>query len=288
MKFALKYWWDSYKYMLKLIPKDVLKFSLGILVFRLIMMAIDRFPEGWIIDVVCWTAGAVIFAYLLFAVLCFIEAYKHSKVYGILDKKGFCPEYLSAFEKAFIIGKPVDNSLHISYALAQMELKNYETAMEILNRLSVPESNINQRALYIFTYMILAVRMDNSAMADDVWRCNQNFINANINNPVLDMHGNQLYLAMVYADCAAKRYERALKTCGDVLAVYPESVTDGGRLDFLVMKIYSLKQLGMDNEAQSTLQEFYSEIRYWKPSFEYLYNGLIQSAEKAIRGEIPV
>ena len=185
MKFALKYWWDSYKYMLKLIPKDVLKFSLGILVFRLIMMAIDRFPEGWIIDVVCWTAGAVIFAYLLFAVLCFIEACKHGKVYGILDKKGFCPEYLSALEKTFIIGKPVNNGMHISYALAHMELKNYETALEILNRLSVPESDINQRASYIFTYMMLAVKMDNSAMADDVWRCNQNFIIKSQKNTLL-------------------------------------------------------------------------------------------------------
>ena len=152
MKFALKYWWDSYKYMLKLIPKDVLKFSLGILAFRLIMMAIDRFPEGWIIDVVCWTAGAVIFAYLLFAVLCFIEAYKHSKVYGILDKKGFCPEYLSALEKTFIIGKPVDNSLHISYALAQMELKNYERSHGLEARIAAklefmnPAGSVKDRA----------------------------------------------------------------------------------------------------------------------------------------------
>lgn len=287
MKFTLKFWWDSYKHMLKLILKDALKFSLGILAFRLIMKAIDRFPEGWIIDVVCWTAGAVIFAYLLFAVLCFIEACKHGKVHGILNKKGLCPEYLHAFEEAYIIGKPVDNSLHISYAFALMGVKNYNAAMEVLGRLSVPESSINQRALYIFAYMMLAVRIDNSAMADDVWRTNQNFINANINNPDLDMHGNQLYLAMVYADCAAKRYERALKTCEDIIRVYPADNSDGGRFDFMVMRIYSLKQLGRDNEAQVALQEFLSEIENWKPKLEYLHDELIKDARRAAAGDLP-
>lgn len=287
MKFTLKFWWDSYKRMLKLIPKDVLKFSLGILVFRLIMMTIDRFPEGWIIDVVCWTVGAVIFAYLLFAVLCFMGAYKDCKVYGILNKKGFCPEYIHAFEKAYIIGKPVDNSLHISYAFALMGIKNNNAAMDVLGRLNVPESNINQRALYIFAYMILAVRMDNSAMADDVWRTNQDFINANINNPALNMHGNQLYLAMVYADCAAKRYERALKTCEDILRVYPKDNSDGGRFDFMVMRIYSLKTLGRDNESQEALQEFLSEIENWKPKFEYLHDELIKDAQRAAAGKLP-
>lgn len=286
MRFALKFWWDSYKRILKLIPKDVLKFSLTILAFRLIIAAVRGFKDGWIIDVVCWTVGAVLFCYLLFAVITAITGRKFVKVYGILNKKGFCPEYLHAFEENFIFGKPIDNSLYISYATIHMELKNYNTAIDILNALKVPETDINQRALYIFTYMMLAVKMDNPALADDVWRCNQDFINANINNPNLDMHGNQLYLAMVYADCAAGRYERALKTCEDILRVYPEGNSDGGRFDFMVIKIYSLKKLGRDDESQSTLQEFYSAIKGWKPSLEYLHNELIQSAEKAARGDI--
>ncbi len=286
MKFILRNWWAAYKQTLKLNPKDVLKFTLVISATSLLISFVDGFKEGWLIGFICWTIGAVVFCYLLFAVICFIITYKHSKVDNILNKNGFCPEYLKAFEDTFVFGKPVDNNVYINYAIIHMELGNYKDALDILSALKVPETDINQRSLYIFIYMMLAAKMDDSALADDVWRCNQDFINANIDNPELRMRGYPLYLAMVYADCAAERYERALKTCNDIISTYNDKTNKGGKLDFMVMRILTLKKLGKDEELQSALNTFYSEIKDWKPPLEYQYNALIESAEKAAKGDI--
>ncbi len=288
MKFTLRYWWQIFK--------NVFRPSLsylGIVIFALIL-CIDTFVvHGFSLVTLGVFLGSLVVGFLLYLILLAILAallIQHKrKYYEIVDKKGYCMEAFNYFQQHYILGKPVNEYDYIEFAELYQKLGDYDSAIKVMNSIKVPESNRFTRAVYIFEYMTIAALKNDTALVDDIWRQNQNFINSVINDPKSGASTNALYLVMIYADCVAGRYERGLQICNDFLSSNHIRKYNTYKENFLVMKIFLLKKLGREAELNNAVLEFNDYVaKEWEPLVEASRTELRRDAEKAIRGELPL
>lgn len=238
-----------------------------------------------IVYVLRFCVRGLVFWLLFIILLCAIVIAKDIKLNKILSEKGFCPEYLNLFYEKRIKDKPVNNQNYIHLAEIHRKMGDYASAINILNNLKVPDSPDVVRSLYLFMYISIALKKGDSTMADDIWRKNQDFINKNINNDVCSIYLN---LALIYADCAAGRYERALDICLRYLDSYESKIIKNSSIDFYVLKFYILKKLGREEEANKAVMEFNEKVKSWNPLIESSRAELRRDVERAMRGELPV
>lgn len=206
------------------------------------------------------------------------------KVEKIHNEKGFCLEYFYAFEKAYIRNKPKNSTNLIIFAEIYQKLGDCSSALDILDSINIYELTVTQRAAHIFVYMMTAVKMKNTALTDEIWRRNEQFIADNINKPYMGGYTYLLYYAMTLADASAGRYQRAFDTCERILKI--EGNKNKG--DFYVLKIYLLKKLEREECVNDAVGEFNEFAKTWKPVYQSTRATLQEEAEKAIRGELPV
>ncbi len=220
-----------------------------------------------------------LFIYALLMLMVFCPEYELHK---IMDEKGFSEEYLRAFEKKRLIGKNQTVLNRILYAEIFLKLKNPKAAIDILNELTVPESNANERTCYIFIYMMSALKLGDTALADDIWRTNQMFINRQVLNDKTNRSVMLLYVAMTYADCSAGRLDRALATTEKYHKVNKNCI------DMYILKIYVLTKLGRTAEAEAATKEtnalINKDIIFYRSSKAIIVDELMM----AIKGELPI
>lgn len=286
MKFAFKYWWYIYKSIIKSSSKRIAVLFAAAAVFALIPAVISSFTLP---DYLCLYAILILIMFLIFAFRAF-RIMKHKlKFYQIVDEKGYCMEAFNYYEQTYIQGKPVNENDYIEFAMLYTKFGDYDSAIGVMNSINVPESNKHLRALYVFEYMAIAAKKGDSVLADDIWRLNQNFINSYIADKTSGALSNGLYLAMIYSDCLAGRYDRAFQICSNFLDSAHINKHKNYKENFLIMKIYLLKKLGRESEVNAAVTEFNSYVaKGWKPLLEVNRTELRNYAEKAIRGELPV
>ena len=239
-------------------------------------------PEKYMIVVWCLVTVTVLWIVfmLVFTVYEFANGYKVEKIH---NEKGFCTEYFYAYEKAYIRSKVRNQSNLIVFAEIYMRLGDCDSALDILESISLNELTSTQRAGHIFVHIMTAIKMKNIAAADKIWLENERFINENINKPHMGGYTNLLYYAMVLTDCAAGRYERALKTCDGLLK---GGYSNAG--DYLVLRTYLLKKLGQEDEINGAIADFNKFFEDWKPVYQSMKKMLCDDFEKALKGELPI
>lgn len=226
-------------------------------------------------------AGLWVIFIIVLSLYEFSVGYKVEKIH---NEKGFCLDYFYAFEKAYIKGKPKNPTNLVIFAEIYQKLGDCNSALDILESINVSELTTTQRAAHIFVHIITAIKMNNSALADEVWRKNEQFIADNINKQHMGGYTELLYYAMSLSDALAGRYERAFDVCEKLL----KSDANKNKGDFHVLKIYLLKKLGRENEINSAVTEFNNFAKNWRPVYHSTRAALQEDAEKAVRGELPI
>ncbi len=253
--------------------------------FDIPLLILEGYSREWLISFLHNPVDSLlIYLVITFAIGVFQVA-KDGKLNKLLSEKGFCLEYFNAFYEKRIKNKPVNNLDHILFAEIYSKIGDYNGALNVLNSLRVPDDPKLNRCFYINLYISIAVKKGDSALADDVWRRNQEFINKNIN---VEYCAPTLKLAIVYADCAAGRYERALNTCINFINSREARTFDNISIDFYVLRIYTLKKLGREAEVNEAVIEFNEKAKKWNPLFESARAELRRDVERAVRGELPV
>lgn len=204
-------------------------------------------------------------------------------VYKIRDEKGFCLEYFYAYEYKFIKGKSKNNADYIEFAEIYQQLGDYKSALAVLDSLKIPESDISLRISFIFVYMNTAIAMGNSALADDIWRKNQQFISERKKKFIYKRSYEGLDLMTATADCLAGRYERALQTCNVLIETGDSDYT----ASFYILLVYLYKMLNNENMYRIAVENAKSKIDRSRPVFESIKSELYRDLEKAMKGELP-
>lgn len=229
--------------------------------------------------------GIWLFFVLLLTVIEFSMTYKIRKVF---NEKGYCLEYFYAFQDLYIKKQPKHPGNLISFAEIYVSLGDCNSALNIFESIKTYELTAVQRVSYIYIYTITAVKMNNPALADEIWRQNEDFISVYINKPDFISGTAFLYYSMIFADCLSQRYERAYHTCISFMNSPSFKKLKTIVCDYHVMKIFLLRKLGRDSEVNAAVTEFNEAAKKWKPLYDYARENLRKDVEKAIRGELPV
>lgn len=242
------------------------------------LMLTDNNP----IYIVIMPLGGLIFFLFIYALLALATFYPEYELHKILDEKGFSEEYLRAFERKRLINQKQTVANRILYAEIFLKLNNPKAAIDILSELTVPETDVNTRSCYIFIYMMSALKLGDTALADDVWRANQMFINRQVIKDRNSRNVMLLYVAMTYADCVAGRLDRALETTEKYHKV------NKGCLDMYILKIYVLTKLGRTAEAEAATKEINALLKKDVIFHRSARTAIVDELMMAIKGELPV
>lgn len=224
-----------------------------------------------------WTVFAVTITVLI--------NYKQNKM---LNDLGFCQEYLEYYEKEVVARNPKDDMVALMYAEIHMKMGDPITAFSVLDTRQIPESNIHQRVAYIHLYMTCALKKGDSALADDIWRTNQQFLNRNLGKRITAGYNHLLYLTIIYADCTAGRYERALKTLDSFMGSKLFRRYRSCEGDMRIIRVYLLNKLRRTAEFNSYSQLTAAFLAEYQPLFDSEKVTLQRDFSKAMNGELPI
>lgn len=224
-----------------------------------------------------WTVFAVTITVLI--------NYKQNKM---LNDLGFCQEYLEYYEKEVVARNPKDDMVALMYAEIHMKIGDPITAISVLDTRQIPESNIHQRAAYIHLYITCALKKGDSALADDIWRTNQQFLNRNLGKRITAGYNHLLYLTIIYADCTAGRYERALKTLDSFMGSKLFRRYRSCEGDMRIIRVYLLNKLRRTAEFNSYSQLTAAFLAEYQPLFDSEKVTLQRDFSKAMNGELPI
>lgn len=284
MKFALRYWWKN----LWGGMVSALSGVWVILVIPAVLIVIfTAFSGNWataLLGSLRLILTPVVIAFILTGFTCMILTITSYDVYKVRNEKGFCLEYFYVFKDKFIIGKPKDTGRYIEFAEIYQQMGDYKSAINILNEIIVPESNVLQRISYLFVYINTALGMKDSALADDIWRKNQAFINSKMNRFIFRASYTGLDLLLASIDALNGRYERALFTCERNI----KSVFKNYRSGFLSLRVYIYKKLGNEAGFALALSEAELYLKKYNPIFDSTRAEDRRELERAKRGEFPV
>lgn len=288
MRFALRYFFNILKTIFfsglrPLAAMAAAGFIIGLLALDYNSMSLEKYltPVFYILGAV----GIWLFFVLLLVVIEFSMTYKIRKVF---NEKGYCLEYFYAFQDLYINKFPKNAGNLISFAEIYLEFGDCNSALDILESIKTYELTAVQRVSYIYIYTITAVKMNNPALADEIWRQNEDFIAVYINKPGFISGTAFLYYSMIFADCLSQRYERAYQTCISFMKSEDFKKAKTVVCDYHVIKIYLLKKLGRDSEINAAVTEFNEAVKKWKPLYDFSRERLRNDVEKALKGEFPV
>lgn len=216
-----------------------------------------------------------------------VNAFQIAPYMEIFEKKGFCREYIEAFERVWINGKKkTPNMQLVQQAETYLFSGDAATCAVLLSRLRVPESEEYARAWYLITYIKLAIATKDAALAVDIWNRNYNFINRYIsktritafNTPAIEL--DCCYAKML---CLQGNYTAALEAIGRAI---PKKHTNSAISGFYILQTYIYHQLGSPLEQQSALdtQNFIIRSKSDEMSRKYAFDAL----DKACRGEMSI
>ena len=288
MKFAFKSWWLLFSGKIAQTKKSLVFLSVGAFLLSLANYG-NCPPLIYLIAFISILFLTLFFFYALIGIQSAVATRHGCKYYGIINKKGYCNESLNYLLQNHIQNKPVSEILYIDLAEHYRRFGDYNSAINVLNSIHVPESDIALRASYIFALIRTAANKNDTILADNIWKSNQRFIDYVISENKHGENINVLHLAMIYADSIAGRYERAFKICDSFLKSEHMKKLSGFKEGFLVMKVFLLKKLEKEAEMNAAIMEFNNYVsKKWKPHFESSRAYIRLNSEKAIRGEMPV
>lgn len=218
-----------------------------------------------------------------------VVALKDFELYKILDEKGFCVEYLKAFEQTKIINKPFLLQNAVAYAEIFERIGQPQTALNYLNSIAVPpNARINERIGYFFIYVMCALKLGNVALAEETWRRFEGDLKAARRSPMYNGISNIVILPLLYIDCAAGRVKRAFEQTVTFINSRDYERCLSSMIDIDIMLLYELVKLGKTDEAAEWQTELAKRVEQTNTQFRSQRPKLIEDFNKAARGELPL
>lgn len=256
------------------------------------IMIINGFTKFSPIRILIGAGAGMLFTFLWYLVGTLIIVHKNARLYKILDEKGFCIEYLRAYEQKRIMGKPFNMQYALGYAEIFMRIGQPAEAIKYLNTLTIPpNTNVLFQAEYFYLYVMSALKIGNLAIAEDLWNRSSDMISKISANPKLCESGGHLaILAMISIDCYAARgngdktrLERAFQQTENFLNSY--KIADC--TVFRIMLLYELQELGFTEHYNQLLPEVREEINASKPLFNCIKNMQHENLDRVEKGGLP-
>lgn len=248
-------------------------------------------PLRVLVGAVC---GIVVMLLFLF-ILAVIVTVSNGKLYSVLDEQGFSREYLAAYEKARITGKPFRLQYAVEYAEIFMRMGQPADAIKYLNTVTMPASaNVNPytQISYFYIYVMSALKINNLGIAEDIWRRSMPLINNTQTKQIYKQYGYLLYLALIAVDLFAarsdkSRLERAYEQTTMFMKskFYKKAAFDGS--EYKIFLVYELNMLGKAAEANSLYYEVKQQLESSRPLFTALKNDSLNALERAKNGVLP-
>lgn len=216
------------------------------------------------------------------------NAFRTAPYMEIFEEKGFCREYLEAFERVWIYKRNKTPNLQlVQQAEIYLFLGDTATCAALLSRIRVPESEELARAWYLITYMRMAVTAKDASLAADIWNKNYNFINryiAKTINTAFNSAAIELNCCYVKMLCLQGEYTAALEAIGRAM---PKNRKKGPIADLYILQTYIYHQLGSPLERQS-MQDAQNAIVGGDYELEISRRHVFDSLDKATRGEMAI
>ncbi|MDE7398707.1 MAG: hypothetical protein K2N06_04175 [Oscillospiraceae bacterium] len=236
-------------------------------------------------------ALGLILSVLYVSIDALIRVNKSYSLYKILDEKGYCVEFLHAYEQKRIIGKPFKLDYALEYAEIIMRIGKPDEAIKYLNTLTIPPNANILRSRYFFLYVLSALKIGNLAIADDMWNRSGDLISKISANYRLCVSGGYLaIIAMILTDCFAAqqngdraRLERAFQQTEDILI--NTQITDKTLLQ--IMRLYELRELGLTEHYNSLLPKVREEIYASEPLFRCIKDMQLENLSRVENGMLP-
>lgn len=262
-------------------------------VFIIVVWAIPVRIDGTYMSILVRVAVGALFG-AAFTLLWFFAAalagtLKDYNLYKILDEKGFCAEYLKAFEQKKIVNKPFRLQDAALYAEILGRMGQPRDALNYLNLIVIPNnSRINERIGYFFVYVVSALKLGSVTLAEETVQRFEGDLEAVKRSPMYDALVLLVNLPLLYTDCAAGRVEYAYEQT--VAFMDSKDYKNGLRpmIDMDIMLLYELVALGKKDEAAKWGAEVTRRVEDAKPLFSSEKAKLFEDLNKALRGEIPL
>ena len=261
------------------------------------IMLVNGFTRFSPIRIVIGAAAGLIFTLLWYLIGSFVIVQKNAKVYSVLDRQGFCMEYLRVYEHERITNKPFRLDYALEYAEIFMNIGKPDEAIKYLNTLTIPAGTSPMfHASYFYVYVKSALKINNLAIAEDMWNRSTELINRISTNPASVANGYLVILSMIYTDCLAARQngdrtrlERAFQQTesamsGEIGKAY--AAHSGNSFD--IVRLYQLKTLGMTDRYNALLPEVRAKVESSEPMFACLKAMEIEDLSQIENGELPI
>lgn len=289
----MKSWFKLYKvlfisYIKKILPRNLIIYGSLSVSLALILSGLFR-NESFPVFLMTTVTGYFILLVIITILDIAIQTTFRYKDYKALNEYGFSREYLNYYYNRYILNKPKNDYHCIIYAEGFMKIGDCDSAIKTLNTLIIPESKTALRTMYIYVYLMAALKMNDSTLADDIWRTNQAFLSRMMNNRK-SLYNKFLYLAVISADCAAGRYERALDTVNRYLSGELDKHYKDMEIGFTNLKVYILNKLGRTDEMEIIANQSLALIAKKRPhlAYDWQENELYEELNKAKNGILPL
>ncbi|MGN1119574.1 MAG: hypothetical protein ACI4Q4_04395 [Oscillospiraceae bacterium] len=280
MELFFRYW----LYLMKTTVKLALP-SLAVILALDVFFLFDSLSKGGVSLIFVLLIAATL---LVYPVIGLVNTLKDFSVKKALDEYGFSTEYLAVFEEKMIKGKPFKESTAVQYAEIYSRMGRPEAAISYLNTLNLTTDA--SRLACIYVYMMSALMLGDSALAERLWAQNQDYIQKAFGNKQNIPMMHIVYLSMIYADCCAGRFERALEQTEKFMSSDDFKRYNAAKADFDIIRVYALKMLGRDNEAAALCTTVSQNIENSRNKLVYRwqYDKLREDLQKALAGQIPL
>ena len=261
------------------------------------IMLVNGFTRFSPIRIVIGAAAGLVFTLLWYLIGSFVIVQKNAKVYSVLDRQGFCMEYLRVYEHERIANKTFRLDYALEYAEIFMNIGKPDEAIKYLNTLTIPAGTSPMfHASYFYVYVKSALKINNLAIAEDMWNRSTELINRISTNPASVANGYLVILSMIYTDCFAARQngdrtrlERAFQQTesamsGEIGKAY--AAHSGNSFD--IVRLYQLKTLGMTDRYNALLPEVRAKVESSEPVFACLKAMELEDLSQIENGELPI
>lgn len=261
------------------------------------ILLVNGFTRFSPIRIVIGAAAGLVFTLLWYLVATIVIVQRNAKVHSVLDEKGFCMEYLRVYERERITNKPFRLDYALEYAEIFMNIGKPDEAIKYLNTLTIPASaNPMFHVSYFYIYVMSALKINNLAIAEDMWKRSSALINQITTNPASVANGYLVILSMIYTDCFAarqsgdkSRLERAFQQTESAMnGEIGKAYAVGGGNAFDIARLYQLKTLGMTDRYNALLPEVRAKIESSEPMIACLKAMELEDLAQIENGELPI
>lgn len=237
-------------------------------------------------DVIVMTIAIFIGVVVLEVSMAVVTVAGNFRINSALNKYGFTPEYRRIFEQERIIGQPFYEDNAVLYAEIITNTGQPAEALNYLASIRISDSNLFAQTARFYISVIAALKLRDISLAERIWAQNQDFLNKYGNSTDYAANSHLLWLAMIYVDCAAGRYDRALTQTQLFMNSKNYKKSDAVHIDYELILMYELKMLGREEYAAQA-QKVRGMIDKVRPLFDFQKPRMMEDYNKILNGMPP-